>query len=286
MALPSSLYVVFGFAAGALLLSWVYFRRYQLARPPIGVFGLGDVLVMIGAIILIPFLYLALPLWLVTGLLAVAMLSLLYFTLEPVLRSALATWLVVLLLLGINIWSNLWLGAHSPLFLLWNNTVLALAVVGATNLWAQGGMKARDVTVLAGVLAIYDLIATALLPLMGEMFVRLASMPFAPLVSWGARSQQLSIGLGDLLIMSAFALVMYKAFGRSAGLVAVALNLVVLAALLTLLVLGNVPVIVPAMTVLGPLMVVQYLYWFLRRSPERTTHQYLQAERVAKPRRS
>ena len=45
-----------------MLLSWAYFRRYQLSRPPIGVFGLGDVVVMLAAIILIPFLYLALPL--------------------------------------------------------------------------------------------------------------------------------------------------------------------------------------------------------------------------------
>jgi hypothetical protein len=280
--LPSSLYVVFGFAAGAVLLSWAYFRRYQLARPPIGVFGLGDVLVMIGAIILIPFLYLALPLWFVTGLLALAMLSLLYFTLEPVLRSSWASWIVVLLLLGVAIWSNLWLGASSPLFLLVNNAVLALAVVGATNLWAQGGMKARDMAVLAGVLAIYDLTATTLLPLMGDMFVRLASIPFAPLVSWGAGSQQLSIGLGDLLLLSAFALVMRKAFGLSAGIVAMTLNLVTLALLLTLLVLGNVLVIVPVMSILGPLMVAQYVYWFRQRRLERTTQEYLQAEPMSK----
>jgi hypothetical protein len=279
---PTSLYVVFGFAAGAMLLSWAYFRRYQLSRLPIGVFGLGDVVVMIGAIILIPFLYLALPLWFVTGLLALAMLGLLYFTLEPVLRSSLVTGLVVLLLVGVAIWSNLWLGASSPLFLLVNNTVLALAVVGATNLWAQGGMKARDVAILAGVLAIYDLTATTLFPLMGDMVARLASIPFDPLVSWGAGSHRLMIGLGDLLLMAVFALVMRKAFGRSAGIVAIAVNLVAVAALMTLLVLGNVLVIVPVMTILGPLMVAQYVYWFRRRRLERTTQEYLQAEPTSK----
>src|SRR5215204_5139599 len=142
--------------------------------------------------------------------------SILYFTLEPLLQSSLAAWLVVLFVVGVAIWSNLWLGARSPLFLLINNTVLALAIVGATNLWAQGGMKARDIAVLAGVLALYDLVATALLPLMGKMFVRLASIPFAPVLSWGvADNQQLSIGLGDLMLMAAFALVMRKAFGIS-----------------------------------------------------------------------
>lgn len=265
-----------------MLLSWAYFRRYRLARPPIGVFGLGDVVVMIVAIVLIPFLYLALPLWFVAGLLALAMVGILYFTLEPLLRSATATWLVVLLLGGATVWSNLKLGAGSPPFLLANNAVLALSVVGATNLWAQGGMKARDVTVLAGALAIYDLVATSLLPLMGDMVARLASIPFAPLVSWGSGNQRLMIGLGDLLLMATFALVIRKAFGRPAGIAAMAVNLGTLAALQAFLVLGDVPMIVPVMTVLGPLMVAQYAYWFRQRGPEMTTKEYLRAEPISK----
>ncbi len=53
-------------------------------------------------------------------------------------------------------------------------------------------------------------------------------------------------------------------------------NLVTLAALMTLLVVVNVPVIVPVMTIVGPLMVAQYGYWC--RRPERTLQEYLQAE--------
>jgi hypothetical protein len=270
--------VVFGFTASAMVLSWAYFQRYRLARPPIGVIGLGDVAVMVGVIVVIPFLYLTLPLWFVAGILALAMLSILYFVLEPVLRFRWAIWLVVLALLGAGVWSNLRFGASSVPFLLVNNTVLVLGVVGATNLWAQGGMKARDITVLAGALAVYDLVATSFLPLMSDLFARLISIPFAPLVSWGAGSHQDSIGLGDLLLMSAFVLVMDKAFGRSSGITALALNLVALAALQVLPLLGNVTSIVPVMTVLGPLMVVQYGYWIRRRGFERTTQQYLEAE--------
>jgi len=276
--LPPSLYVVFGFTVSAMLLGWVYFRRYRLTRPPIGVFNLGDVAVMVGAIILVPFLYLALPLWFVAGFLALAMLGILYFTLEPVLQSRWAMWLVSLVLLGADVWTNLRFGASSLPFVLVNNIVLILAVVGATNLWVQGGMKARDITVLAGVLTVYDVIATSFLPLMEDLFARLARIPFAPVVAWGAGSDQVSIGLGDLLLMTTFALVMHKAFGRSAGIAALAINLVALGALLALLVLGNVLVIVPVMTVLGPLMVVQYVYWLRRRGFERTTQQYLQAD--------
>ncbi len=275
---PSSYVVILGFTASAVLLGWAYFRRYRLARSPIGVFGLADVAVMIGAIVMVPYLYLALPLRLAAGIFALAVLGILYLAAEPVLRSRWAIWAVVLALVGADIWTNLRFGPTSVPFLVVNNTVLVLAVVGATNLWAQSGMKARDITVLAGVLAVYDLIATSLSPLTTDLFTRVASIPFAPLVAWGTGGDQLSIGLGDLLLATTFPLVMRKAFGRSAGIAAMAITLGTIAALMVLLGLGNVYVAVPAMTVLGPLMVLQYGYWLRRRGHERTTWQYLQTE--------
>jgi hypothetical protein len=113
-------------------------------------------------------------------------------------------------------------------------------------------------------------------------------MPLAPIVAWGVGSNQATIGLGDLLLATVFPLVVRKAFGQAAGIAAMVINLITLAALIAILVLGNVPAIVPVMTALGPLMVLQYGYWLRRRGPERTTRQYLQAEplferRIASP---
>ena len=85
--LSSSFYLVLGFTTSAVLLGWTYFRRYEIQRPPIGVFNLGDVAAMIGAIVVVPYLYLALPLWLVVGIFALAISSILYFTVEPVVRT-------------------------------------------------------------------------------------------------------------------------------------------------------------------------------------------------------
>jgi hypothetical protein len=277
--LNSSFYVVLGLAAGAVLLGWAYFRSYEITRPPVGVFGLGDVAFMIGVIVLLPYLYLAFPLWLVGGTFALGMLSILYFTAEPVLRARWAVWLIVLAVWGADICTQLWFGAFSVPFFVVNNAVLVIAIVGTTNLWAQSGMKAHHVTVLAGVLAVYDVIATSLLPLTTDLFTRLASMPFAPLVTWPSESGQLTIGLGDLLLATTFPLVMRKAYGRSAGLAAIAIVLGAIAVLLALLLLADVRATLPAMTVLGPLMVLQYGYW-RRRGQERTTLQYLQAEPV------
>jgi hypothetical protein len=53
---------------------------------------------------------------------------------------------------------------------------------------------------------------------------------------------------------------MRKAFGRSAGIMVIAINLATIAAMIALLGLPNSSVTMPAMTVLGPLMVVQYGY--------------------------
>jgi hypothetical protein len=275
-----ALVAILGHAAAALLLSWMYFQRYPIAPPPIGVFNLRDVALIIGGIVLVPYLYLALPAWLVAGLLALGMASALYFMCEPVLRSSAAVWLATLALAGANLGVALAFGSASVPFFATNNLVLTLAVVGLTNLWAQSGMCARDVALLAVMLMIYDFIATWRLPLMTDLFRRLADLPFAPLLAWPAGGGLwLGVGIGDLLLAAVFPLVARKAFGRTAGLAALAIGLGCLVAVAALPTLGIVRMTFPVMIVLGPLIALQYVYWRRRSGPERTTWQYLLAER-------
>jgi hypothetical protein len=279
MGPDSALYVVVASAAGAVLLAWLYFRRLRVTRPPIGVFNLRDVMLMIGAIVLVPYLYLAVPPWLEATLLGLGMLTILQITLEPILPGHWMSWSVALSLLGADVGAALVFGAPSPPFQLANNTVLTIAVIGAANLWVQSGMKARDATVLGAALVVYDFVATSVLSLMNDLIDRLAGLPFAPLITWASDGGQwLGVGLGDLLLAALFPLVMRKAFGPMAGLLALGLGLATLTAMLALLDLRVVRVTVPAMGALGPLMVAQYLYWMRRLGSERTTWQYLQAE--------
>ena len=79
--------------------------------------------------------------------------------------------------------------------------------------------------------------------------------------------------MGDLLLASTFPLVMRKAFGRGAGMTALAISLGVIGMLLVLPMLGVVSGTFPVVIVLGPLMVVQYAYW-RRCGQERATWQY------------
>jgi hypothetical protein len=262
----------------ALNLGWLYFGRYAIQRPPLGVFNLWDVAWMLGGIILIPYLYLFLPVGGVAGLLGLGALGILYFTLEPVLRSRWVIWPVIGIVLGADIGSALWFGEQSAVFFAVNNIVQLLAAVGIANTWAQSGMKARDAAILGGLLVLYDVLFTSVLPLMTDLFERFGSLPFAPMVAWPTDAtvtgQWLAIGLGDLLLATVFPLAMRKAYGRQAGLTALVLAGAALASVLALPLKSAFPV----MVVLGPLMGLQYLYWRRRWGPERTTWQYRQVE--------
>lgn len=269
-------FIVFGYVTCALLCAWGYFRRYEVTRPPIGVFNLKDIAFMLCCIILVPFLYLMLPLWLVAGLLGLLTLSILYFTAESVLRVRWMIWLGALILLILDVGAALVLGTKHSVFLVINNALLIIVIVGISNLWAQSGLKARDTALLGALLAIYDVIATTLFPLMTNLFTRLADLPFVPQVAWGSGTNTLSIGLGDLLLATVFSLVMRKAFGWMAGITALTLSLGAISTMLLLPFQG----VFPAMVVLGPLMVLQYLYWRKRYGQERTTWQYLLQEPV------
>jgi hypothetical protein len=265
-------------ASSALVFSWIYFRRYQINRPPIGVFNIRDISWMVGGIILIPYIYMLVPKWLVAGLLLIVNLLFVNTTLEPILHLRWLIWPISLGLIGMDVWFANRFAIDSNMFYLINNCVLVITVIGISNMWAQSGMKARDAMFLAAFLTIYDLTATSLLPIMSELFTRLAELPFFPAIAWRKEDVGLAIGLGDLLIASLFPLVMRKAFGKWAGRIALAICLAVIGLMLMLPLIYPQGAMFPAMVVLGPLMILQYFVWYRRFRKERTTWQYLESE--------
>jgi hypothetical protein len=270
----TAILIMLGFAVAAIGLSWLYFRRFQVNRPPIGVINLHDIAVMVGGIIVIPYLYLWLPPWLVVGLLALGALSLLSLLFEPVLRSPWLVWGFSVALIAGNL-AAAWLWTtDSQAFILINNVVMLLLIVAISNLWAQSGMKARDAALLGAALIVYDLVATVFLPLMGDLFTRMMHLPLGAQLAWPGDLGLAAIGLGDVLLAAVFPLVMRKAFGRRAGLVALVAAVAVIIGLPLLPLTG----IFPVMVVLGPLMVGQYLFWRYRQGAERVTWQYVLAE--------
>lgn len=275
--MDAQLIVVNGGVTGAVVGAWLYFRRFHPARPPLGVFNRTDVIVLLAGLVAVPHLYLVLPAWIAAAFLAVGMLSILTLALQPILARPALRWGTVGVLLLADVLLAISAGAASPTFMLVNDLVLLLAVVGTAAFWAQSGMGATDLVLLVvGVMA-YDLFATTQVSVMEEILRRLSTVPFVPLVSWGEPGRVLSAGLGDLLVASVFPLVMRKAFGRKAGFIGLVSALAVMVAMLSWLYLAQAHVLIPAMAVLGPLMLAQIAYW-QRRGTERRTWEYLLAE--------
>ena len=159
-----------------------------------------------------------------------------------------------------------------------NNAAL-LAVVGVVNLWAQSGLRARDVAILAGALTIYDVVFTTQLPLMADLFHHLRRPPVRPVGELADRRRRGPVEHrpGRPPPRAVSPLVLRKAFGKAAGPVAMATtgrNRGHAGAGRP----GPGTVELPADGRLGPLIIVQYVYWTRRRGRERTTRQYLQAE--------
>ena len=265
-----------------MLLSMVYFRRCTISHPPIGVINLWDVAFLLAAIVVVPYLYLGLPAWLATAALGMGMAGMLYILLEPIVRRALPAVGFTALIVATDIFVAWRCGTAGLPFFVVNNAVVIAAAAGFSNLWAQGGMPARTLAILAGTLAVYDFIFTERLGLMGDLFTGLAAVPFVPILAWPTGGGQwVGLGLGDLLIITLAPLVLRKAYGRHAGAAAVAVNTLAVALLLLLLATG-IRVSFAVMVLLGPLIVLQYFYWNRRRGAERTTWQYLQAEPLRK----
>jgi hypothetical protein len=273
-----SYFIVLGHAVGAVVGASVFFRRFEMTRPPIGVFNRRDVYIVLGGIVLVPYVYLALPLGAVTVFLVLISLSVVYFALEPVLRARWAIWVTAVGLIGGDVVASHVFGPMSDPFLAVNNVVLIVIVVGVGNLWAQSGMRARDITLLAGALAVYDYIATTQLTLMTDLVHELAHAPLVPFMGWAVQDGGVSVGLGDLLLAGAFPLVLRKAFGVVPAVTAMVVAVATMAGLLAVVQLRLIDEAIPVMLLLGPAMVAQYLFWSRRHPQERTTWQYLQAE--------
>jgi hypothetical protein len=270
--------VVTTLVGAATAAAWIYFRRFEVMRPPIGVFDWHDVVFMLVAIVVVPVAYLELPRAAVGVVLCLLALNIFYFGLEPVLRLRSLVWVATIGLVVADVVVSLTVNAGASWIVAVNDLELAALVVFVTNMLVQSGMRARDLAFIVSGLAVYDVIATTLLGLMGDLLRRLATLPFAPLIAWREGGQWLALGLGDLLMVALAPLVMRKAFGRTAGIVSATTGVAAVAGMLAVLRLGWVSRDIPAMVVLGPLLLPQYAWWRLRLGRERRTWEYLEIE--------
>lgn len=268
------------------LLSLLYFRRVRLERPALGVFNTRDILLILAFILSLPFLYLILPSFVLTGMLALTFSTALYIALRPFLRPLYLWPVVAVLLVGDIVVTRTLMGTTQGWQIYWafNNIIVLGAVIGISNLYVQGGMRMIQVVWFSFILACYDLFFDLVIPVSAHLADRFHGQPLDAAMGWISGPYSSNLGIGDILIFALFMISAYKGFGRKglfASLVTIALCGAIMPSLSPLVIMplvrGGVGITVPAQTFFGPFAVLTY--YLLRRSgPERSMAQWTSAE--------
>lgn len=260
--------------AALVAAAWTYLVRIELPRPPIGVYERSDIAIMSVLVVAAPLAYLELSRSAVAAVFGLVIFAAVQLALAPMLGGRLAALAAALLC---SATAAAWLTHRAGLTEALNDVALAIAVVGVANLWVQSGMRASHIAAFAALLTGYDLTATNLTTVMTRFVDEVQGIAFAPqlVVSAGTAGRApLGIGLGDLLMLVLFPLAAVKAFGRLAGVVAAIAAVSVTALAAVLLGLGVLGTAVPLLTLLGPVICGQYLYWRRAGYRERTVAQW------------
>ncbi|WP_331766408.1 hypothetical protein [Embleya sp. NBC_00896] len=269
--------VTLGISVGVAVAGVVFFRNIVLPRPAVGAFNGNDMVVMMAFVVVLPFLYLGLPGWLLPGVLGLTLIGGLAVTYGSVVRPGWLRWLLLLGLIAAD-WVTARSAEDSPTdatpYWIVNSVLIMLMAVGAANLNAQGGLRLRHVSRFALALAVYDIFFATVIPLTQKLFDALQGYAFAPSV--GIRTGDLGavVGMGDLLVYALYTTVAYKSYGRpgfltALGLVAVFGGLLPpLTPLIVEAITGDLPTVIPAQIFFGPACFVGYLV-LRRRGPER-----------------
>ncbi len=268
------------------VLALLYLRKLRLDRPPIGTFNARDIGILSCFLVTLPLLYVVLPQWGLTGFLILTFSASLSIGYRPLLSRG-KLWFGIGLLIGLNIWmTRTLLGTVLGWQIYWveNSVIIMLGAVAVANLYVQGGMRLKHVAWFALGLACYDVIFTLKWPITNELAERFLGFPLDPSVAFRMGVYNASIGIGDLLVYAVFVLAAYKAYGRAAGWIGLALTTVFGAALPALAPLvteafldARTDLIVPAQTVFGPMAFLCYLWMRHRWGPERTMRQFLES---------
>jgi hypothetical protein len=268
-----------------------YLRRLRLERPAIGVFNGRDIAILVTFLAILPEIYQHLPRWAVTCLLTITFAASLSIGYRPLLKPG-PLWLGVGVLLGANIWlARTMLGTVFGWQLFWaeGDIIMLLGAVAVANLYVQGGMQLRHVGWFALILAVYDSVFTTFLPLTNALVQDFLGYPLDPSMGFRLGLYNAAVGLGDLLIYALFMTAAYKAYGRQAALVALALILVfgaVLPSLAPLFINYVDPrsdIVIPVQTWFGPVAFLGYLWMKRRYGTERTIQEFLASDDVVHP---
>jgi hypothetical protein len=261
-----------------------YLRHVRLERPALGRFNARDIAVLSGFLIALPFLYVAMPQWLLTVFLTITFVASMSIGYRPVLGRA-RLWLVIGTLLALNYYlARTMLGTVVGWQLFWaeNSVIVALGAIAVANLYVQGGMRLQHVCYFAMLLAGYDAVFTLVWPVTNELTERFLGYPLDPSMGTRVGIYNASIGIGDLLVYALFVCAAVKAYGPRTLRAALTIAAVFGAAAPSLapllfrqLIDARTDLVVPAQTLFGPAAFTYYLWARHRYGAERSTGQFL-----------
>jgi len=273
---------IVGSMTGALC-ALAYFRHVRLERPPIGAFNARDLAVLGCFILALPPLYLAVPVGVLTGFLAVTFMAALMIALRP-LVSTRVLWIAVPGLLIANILETRSMNEFAgglQIYWLLTTLIVGIAAVGIGNLYVQGGLQLRHIAWFTLFLAVCDIFFTNVVALTPLLAISLQGRPLDPSIGFAASGFNANVGLGDMLIFCMYTTAAYKGFGRRGALLSLFVIVVFGAvgpSVIPLLAPGlfgtTAAAFVPVMTVFGPAAFASYL-WLSRTLPERSGAQWI-----------
>jgi len=267
----------------------LYFRRVRLERPPLGVFNPRDIGMLLFFILMLPFLYLILPTTALTGILVVTFVSAMYLALRPFMSGKYLWPLIAVAMIANIVISELFLGTQQGWEMYWvlTSSIVLIAAVGVSNLYAQGGMRLRQIAWFALILAFYDGFFNLVVPISQKLADRFEGQPLDPSIGFAIGGYNANIGLGDLLVFSLFMIAAYKGFGKR-GVIASFIIITIFGALIpatsplviTAFVRQGVGLAIPAQVFFGPAALVTY--WLLaRHAPERSIGEWISEQDAA-----
>ncbi|HEY2671616.1 MAG TPA: hypothetical protein VGJ07_14755 [Rugosimonospora sp.] len=270
-------------ATMACLGALYYLRRVRLERPAIGRFNGRDVVFLFTFLVVLPGLYLFLPQWALTTVLAITFTAALSIGFRPILPPT-ALWVGIGALIG----ADLWMGQRmindvANWHYVWaeNSLVVLLAAISVANLYVQGGMQLRHMAWFAAGLAIYDSVFTIIWPVSNLLIRAFVNHPLFPAMGMRIHFDEAIVGLGDLLVYAGYTIAAVKAYGRPGLRTALSLVLIFGAAMPTLsglvinFVDSRLDVVIPAQTYFGPAALLGYLWLRHHYGRERTMKEYL-----------
>jgi hypothetical protein len=272
-----------------------YFRRVSQERPPIGTFNGRDIAILLTLIVILPFLYAAMPGWALDCFLALTFAGALSIGYRQVWGGG-RVWLGIGLLLGANLWASSNLMGSTAGWQLWwveLDLMVGLAAVAVANLYVQGGMKLKHVAWFGLMLAVYDVCSTLVINVTAQLVETFIGHPLDPTFGFRFGVNNYGIGIGDLLFYALFVVASYKAYGWAAARLAIgtmilfgAITPSLFPVILPLIDFRN-DVLIPSQLFFAPAAFICYLWMRHRYGRERTMAEYRAAtdgtESVAVP---